>query len=300
MQEPVIYLKSYLGDLERAGRLLESIRRYNRDRLPVVVSVPASDLEAFGERLDAKSATLVRDEDILAPALADGKGAAEDDLARLPPDLRQQAVKCEFWRWAGCELYLVLDSDSYFIRPFGRDDFIFAEGVPYTVMHESKDLLQFAARAGMARVLRDYRDLRRRFRQLFGRTAGRDWDFGPTPVVWSARVWRRLARDWAAPRATNVFAMLGRHPCELLWYGEALLQAPPFPVMPVEPLFKVYHYRQQYEEGVRLGETDAVLADNFLGVVRQSNWDRPPGPPPSSWWRRLAGLRTTHGQGGGR
>jgi hypothetical protein len=143
-------------------------------------------------------------------------------------------------------------------------------------------------------VLRDYRFLRQRFRRIFdpdGRP-GRDWDFGPTPVIWSARVWQALARTWAAPRGTNIFAMIREHPSELQWYGESLLYVEPFLVRAVEPLFKVYHYRRQYDEGCRLGENDVVLAKNFLGVVRQSNWDRPPAP---SWWRRWSGRRFPSG-----
>ena len=281
MNEPVLYCKSFAGDLARAVRLCGSIARFNREALSCCLSAPRQDLAAFGEALAGLPVTLVADEDIFDAAVAAWGAAAGDDLARLPAHLRQQAIKCEFWRWADCATYLVVDSDSYFIRPFGRADLMYDGDTPYTVMHEAKEVLQFAARAGLPKVARDYHVLRQRFRRVFGRRAGRDWDFGPTPVVWSARVWQLLQRDWAMSRGTNIFALIREYPCELQLYGEYLLHARPFPLMAVEPLFKVYHYRQQYEEGLRLGEDDAVLTQNFLGIVRQSNWDRP--APPSRW-----------------
>lgn len=67
--------------------------------------------------------------------------------------------------------------------------------------------------------------------------------------------------------------MIREHPCELLWYGESLLLYRPFAIIPVEALFKVYHFQQQYAEGCRLGENHRVLAANFFDVVNQSNWD---------------------------
>jgi len=60
-------------------------------------------------------------------------------------------------------------------------------------------------------------------------------------------------------------------------------------LLPVEPFFKFYHYRAQFEEGVSLNETEKGLAENFLGVVVQSNWDEgmdwPEKPIGRQWWR---------------
>ncbi len=68
--------------------------------------------------------------------------------------------------------------------------------------------------------------------------------------------------------------MINSFQSELLWYGEALLHHDVIPIIPLEPLFKVFHYEEQYREGKQLGENDRILAQNYLGVVMQSNWDR--------------------------
>jgi len=161
-----------------------------------------------------------------------------------------------------------------FVAPtFSINDFLLNDSVPYTVMHEGKEILQFAARVGMKNVIKEYIELRKEFQNIFHRS-GPYFDFGPTPVIWSSMVWEGLSKDYAEPHKTNIYEMICKHSCELLWYGEYLLHATPFPIVPVEPLFKVYHYKEQFEEGRRLGENDQVVAENFMGVVMQSNWDR--------------------------
>ena len=48
----------------------------------------------------------------------------------------------------------------------------------------------------------------------------------------------------------------------------------PIPLIPVEPLFKFYHYEYQFELGQKCGDTVDRLAMNYLGVCYQSNWNR--------------------------
>ena len=145
--------------------------------------------------------------------------------------------------------------------------------IPYTVIHESKDLLCFAARRGENKILEDYCEIRRKFQTIFQRK-GKLFDFGPTPVIWSSKVWEGLHETYALDKGTNIVDMLKAFPCELLWYGEYLLHSQALPLVPIEPLFKVYHYREQFEEGQMLGDNEDVLGNNYFGVVMQSNWNR--------------------------
>ncbi|MFH2218780.1 MAG: DUF6492 family protein [Pseudomonadota bacterium] len=273
MKDIVLFCKSYSRDIFRAVGLVNSAEKFNTDRIPFYVSVPRDDLTLFKEHLGNAFVNLIADEEILEASFKQLGCRPADILPKVPGHLMQQIVKAEFWRLLPCRNYLVIDSDSYFVRPFSADDFLFDETVPYTVMHESKEILQFAARSGRKDVIREYIELRREFKGVFGRR-GRHFDFGPTPVIWSKTVWEGISENHAIPRGTNIFEMICKHPCELLWYGEYLLHATPFPIIPVEPLFKVYHYKEQYDEGQRLGESDRVIAQNFLGVVLQSNWNR--------------------------
>jgi len=288
MKPIVIFCKSYSKDIFRAVRLVRSIGKFNMDHIPFYISVPRSELAIFQKHLGNDFETLITDEEILEVSFRALGCRPGDILPHVPIHLMQQIVKAEFWRLGLCTNYLVVDSDSYFVRPFSTDDFLYHNTVPYTVMHEGKDILHFAARHGMKKIIKEYVAERKEFKTIFHRK-GRNFDFGPTPVIWSSTVWEGLSEEYARPRKTNSYEMICKHPCELLWYGEYLLHAAPFPIIPVEPLFKVYHYKEQYEEGRRLGENDRVIAENFLGIVMQSNWDRSldAAPEKSSFISRL-------------
>jgi len=264
----VLYCKSYHNDLHRVAKLAASITRYNREKIPFYVSVSTADFELFAPLAREHRFTLLADETILAHTFASGQTRS----AVLEPRELQQVVKSEFWRLGLCQNYLVIDSDSWFIRPFGRSDFLYENDTPYTVINEGAHMLHRAARAGHAKHIRQFRELRQRAKALFNRP-GRLYDFAPTPCIWSATVWAGLARDYAEPRGLNFQDLIVQLPCETQWYGEYLLTHPVIPLRPVEPLFKCWHYPGDHEESVLLGETETVLAENFLGIVSQSNWD---------------------------
>ena len=100
--------------MERAVKLVEGIRKYNMDSLPLYISVPSSDLEIFRNRI-GMDITWLTDEEIV--------GSNQDiDLNKymtLPGQHSQQIVKAEFWRINPAENYVCVDSDMRFIRNFG-------------------------------------------------------------------------------------------------------------------------------------------------------------------------------------
>lgn len=271
MEDFILFCKSYRADSKRLVRLAQSVVKYNTDALPFYVAVPHAELPEFTATLrqaGCGEVRLISEESILEKTFSCGKSRS----ATLPPDKLQQVTKSELWRLGICKNYLVLDSDSRFIRPFAKADFFFDADTPYTVINEGRHALEFAARYGDKRFVEQYGALRSEARGLFGR-GGRLYDFAPTPCIWSCAVWEVLYRTYAEPRGENLHDMIERFPCETQWYGEFLLTHPVIRIVPVEPLFKVFHFREQATESARLGETDAVLAANFMGVVSQSNWD---------------------------
>jgi hypothetical protein len=267
--ELVLFCKSYRQDLRRAVRLCESASQYNRDSIPFYVSVPSEDLDLFTRSLDGLKIRLLCDLDILKLNSA----IDVERFARLPGGKAQQVVKAEFWRHGTAENYLCLDSDSYFLRDFFRSDFFSPDGHLYTVMHEAKELLHFSALSGMTRIARDRQRECAQIMGIFDRK-GRCFEFGPTPVLWSGRVWRDLDDKFLAPRKQNIIDAIELHPGELRWYGEALLAFKSIPLLPIEPIFRCYHYEEQYYMYKKLGESDVVVANNYLGVCMQSNWDK--------------------------
>jgi hypothetical protein len=268
MENLVIFCKSFKNDVLRAKRLAESVQRFNKGNLLFYVSVPRADLPLFREKLSGFELTLLTDEEILSA----NPQHTESLMEKMPGNHLQQVVKSEFWRLGTCSNYLMIDSDSYFIRDFERSDFMYDVAVPYTVMHEGKDLLGFAARNGVEKIRRNFIKDRSAAQKYFNRP-GRIYDFGPTPIICNVDVWKALTEQYAMPRKMSFADMITEFPNEMLWYGEALLHYKPIPVLPIEPLFKVFHYLEQYEESSMLKEDEKVLAENYLGIVKQSNWD---------------------------
>ena len=269
MRELVLYCKSYRNDLLRLERLVHSVQQFNADSIPFYVSVPEQDFSLFEERIAGQKINLIRDEQILHA----NQGLEIDKVMNLPGGISQQIVKSEFWRLEISTTYVCLDSDCVFIRPFYNDDFISPDGHPYTVMHEAKEILQFAVNHKQDGIYTSYHSLRAQLMEIIGRK-GRHFDFGPVPVIWNSQVWRNLDTQFLQPRNLNFYDAILLFPSEILWYGEAMLKFRPFPLIPIEPIFKVYHNELQLLSGKRQGENIDCISKNFLGICYQSNWQK--------------------------
>lgn len=262
-----IFCKSYRGDLDRAATLVSTVDRFNHDGLPFYISVPEADLALFRSKLGTANVTLLCDEEIIRANPRIDFNAYQ----ALPGHLSQQIVKSEFWRINPLDNYVCVDSDSRFIRNFYLRDFMAPDGVPFTVMHEDKSYAHFCLTHGLERANDDFVKLKNRFMEYFGRS-GIDYNFGPFPVIWNAMVWKDLDSQMLLPNGMNILDAICLIPSEGFWYGEALLKYKSIPVFPRAPLFKAYLYFEEYEEDMRVGSNENVLAYNYLGVVYQSNW----------------------------
>lgn len=268
----VLLCKSYRQDVRRVERMMASVQRHNVDDIPVVLCVPEADVELFRERLATFRYTLITDESVvLAHPDAQARGLL-DRYHRTPGSLSQQVVKSEAWRLIGCNAYLCLDSDTVFLRPFGRQDFLAADGHPYTIVHEDKDLFQLALCQGHEDVWTAFLATSRGMQDRF-RRQGPVYSYGPFPVLWSARVWHDLERLDLAPKGLTLWDAISQIPSEAHWYGEALHALRSIPLHVIGPLCRCYHYSWQERLLRKLGENEATLAKHFLCVVYQSNWD---------------------------
>jgi hypothetical protein len=186
--------------------------------------------------------------------------------------LSQQVIKSEFWRIFPHDItYLCIDSESQFIKDFYLSDFM-CNDIPYTVMHQNKELLQLATNKNIDKLEHHFFKESHLLKNMFNRV-GPDYDFGPTPVIWSSKVWRSLDENFLKPNNMTFWDAIEKVPSELRWYGESLLAYRAIPLCSIEPIFRVYHYDWQFFTNRKLGETIENLAVNYLGVLKQSNWD---------------------------
>jgi hypothetical protein len=284
MEPIVLFCCSYARDVLRARRMAESVARHNRDNLALYVSAPREDLVLFRNQLGALATVINRDDIVAAHPRMD---AAR--LYALPGIKHQQVIKSDFWRLGLAGNTLVLDSDCKFIRDFRRADFLAEPNVPYTVMHDGREVLDFTARHGPQRVQREFLECREPIMREMGRE-GAVHDYGYAPYAWSGRVWSDLDEKYLAPRGETLADAIDRAPSEFTWYGEALLRFGSIPVHARGEYFRFYHYEHQYWHDRRRGVTEESLAKDWLGVVYQSNWEAGSGygPPAKSLPSRMA------------
>jgi hypothetical protein len=249
--------------------LLESIQRFNVDQIPFYISTPQDQL---GELQTILGSDLeyqwVSDESIVA---ANPRVVAGIEKTRSG-SLSQQAIKSEFWRLGISENYVCLDSDCIFIKEFKRDNFIAADGNPYTVIYQNTEFFQLAINRNHQKIVENLRVEGDCVKALFDRR-GPNYYCPCPPFIWSAKVWRSLDEQFLMPRGMTFWDISTPEHPETLLYLEALLKFQAIPLHPIEQLFRIYYYDWQFYLLRRLGESEEALQKNYLGVIYQSNWD---------------------------
>jgi hypothetical protein len=264
----VLYCCTYSKDLNRVKRLLTSVAQFNADQIPVYISAPKKDLALFEKELSEFSFTLLNEEDILNKnSLID-----QQKLYAQRGWIQQQVIKSEFWRLGLSENYLVLDSDCIFIKPFKQDDFIAKDDIPYSIVHEGRDVLQATDRFGPSYAREGFIKDRKPIKDRMGRPGPVIYDFGYAPFLWSKKVWQSLETNYLIPHQTNFLDLILECDSEFTWYGESLINYQAIPIYPREQLFKHYHYEHQYWQDRSLGYAEEVLKKDYLGIVYQGNW----------------------------
>ena len=258
MHKIVLYCKSYKNDLERVVKLRNSIAKHNKDNIPFYISVPHHDVDLFKSTLIDGFVDIIPDSNI------------DENCEGW---LGQQIVKSQFWKLGLCENYLCLDSDSEFICDFYISDFMFDEDTPYTICHEHRELFEWADKSDLSfDPYQSYLKDRHTIKNLFRNSTQVTHDFGPSPVIWSAKVWESLHDNYIKPSGLTFTQLIQYVGSEFTWYGEWLLRSKVIPLIPRGPLFKVYHYHGQWLDDHRNGITLDQLQKYYMGVIFQSNW----------------------------
>ncbi|MDO9708623.1 DUF6492 family protein [Paracraurococcus lichenis] len=133
-----VFCKSFRDDFDRLTALVESYERFVDPAVTMLVSVPDHDMALARLVLRGHDrVTLVTDESYTGVSARSMGGW-----------VHQQLCKLSVHRTGHADSYFALDSDSYFIRPFGPADFVNADGLPrfvaspvYTVYQAGNDLL---------------------------------------------------------------------------------------------------------------------------------------------------------------
>ncbi len=263
----VLYCCTFSRDLLRTVRMAESVTKHNKSKIPFYISVPDDEVRLFREKLKGIPVIIFSEQEIFRanPKLGIKK------LYEVPGGIRQQVIKSEFWRLGKSENYLVLDADCVFIRDFDESDFIAKDNIPYSVIHEGRDLLQVTNQFGPERTREYFLADREPIKAAIGRH-GIIYDYGYAPFLWSAKVWKSFDENYLIPKNLNFLDAILYCGSEFTWYGESLVNYQAIPIYPREQLFRHYHYENQLWIDQALGYTEAKLAKDYMGIVYQSNW----------------------------
>jgi hypothetical protein len=263
MENLVLYCKSFKRDVDIAKDLLISVEKFNRDKIPFYMSVPEEDIPLFSNRLGTRGYHLISDESIVK--------------MEMPSSwITQQVIKSSFWKLGISDNYLLLDSDSFFIKDFYKNDFLYDDIIPFTVMHEQQDLFEWSSinkdKLGFDPHLSFIEDRKKIMKILGIKNQRVIYDGGPPPCIWSKKVWSDLEENYIKPNKRSFFNLIQYCPSEISWYEYSLLAFNSIPIYPRSPLFKFYHYQDQYSDSIKVGHTVESLKENYLGIVMQSNW----------------------------
>ena len=257
-------LKSYAGDFEYAKRLIASFNEFNPESIHLYAVVPQADIELFAE-FASETITLLPEERL-------GQYLVDHEVAGIRPGyINQEIVKIAFWELGLAENYFCVDSDAVFVRPLHRDDFMFDDTTPYTVLVEDNELKvepryyeqHWQGREPQLRKIQQLVGLQdRRVLTCHGHQ------------IFSARVLKSLKDDFMEPRGWTYEDLLEQAPYEFTWYNMWLQKARIIPIEIREPLVKVFHHEEQELEYALRGITNTDIARGYVALVVNSNYAR--------------------------
>lgn len=264
-----LYIKTFSRDFIRVKRLVDSIKEYNTDSIPVFISCSLDEMNVLQRMVGTEDINFVYDEDIYIPK--NNMGGWE----------QQMLIKMYACKTLPCDNILILDSDAVFIKEFKESDFIAYDNIPYTIIHENKQVSEYEkVLKGQDYQENGYSKAVRAYRSIFGGKSNKIYDYGPNPHLWSKKVFESLEDNYLKPNELTLetFSLIvkqsyGIHFRETLTYGEYLLAVKPIDIIPCGPLFKTYHWKEMvdFEKGTGLEVVDNIKS-SYLGLIMQSNF----------------------------
>ncbi len=254
------FIKACVRDIECFEQLVKSIKRFNKDNIPICISVAQSEYEVFQERLKSMNidCTIFIDEEIAA-----NYSFSSDKFLQIWT--YQQLVKLEFYKTNFAEHYILIDCDGYFIQDFYISDFIY-EGKPCLPLsgHTKAERLPMSIMYKEAKKYKSYnvREITKE-KIFFGKsypTLTLDMPF----VLTSEYV--RMFEEYCLKKGKTFLDMLKIEPAEMQWYVDFILSFN-LPFQPVTAFFIPFHLQAQYQVYRLMGFEEKDFIPNYLGIL---------------------------------
>lgn len=251
-----IFCKTCIRDVECLKQLLQSINSFNKDNIPVCVSIARKEESILTPIIKSfdNSITIFIDEDI-NPYVYENK----EDLL-LNDWIPQQLVKLELYKTSFAKHYIIIDSDCYFIKDFYIKDFLFNDDVPYIPITDYFRAEKFPFQLLSDLVGREWQNPVSEFLNRKGKPVTID-----LPWVLTSD-YMELFERYLAERNKNFKDIIMLSPFEMQWYLEfVLLQDLPY--IPCSTLFFPFHIETQYQIYRWLGFDEDIIKNEYLGIV---------------------------------
>ena len=113
-----IFIKTCPRDFLRLNKLIDSLNKYNKDDIPTFVCIEKRYEDLLYDNVNVSNVKVIFSDDILK----------DYDILKLRKNLNrwqiQQVIKFEYTHQSQENNHLIVDSDSIFIKPFYKKDFV--------------------------------------------------------------------------------------------------------------------------------------------------------------------------------
>ncbi len=268
MNKFVLFCKSYHKDLKRILNLIKSIEKHNKDNIPLFICVPQQDYKLFETYINTKKVSLITDESVVEQVFSDNFKYFSLGY------MNQQLVKLNFWKLRLCENYMCIDSDAYFIKDFYLSDFMHDEKNPYSVLYHYEE--HFFNKEHI-HLIENYKDQLTKIKKEIGFNS-RQYLSCCGFAILSSKVLESFETKFLIPNKLSYIDILTKVPLEFSWYNQWLLKDKTIDIFTHPQFFKIFHYKDQYDEARKKTLTEADISRMYFGICMNSNWYPFPSP----------------------
>ncbi len=254
------FIKACVRDIDCFKQLVKSIKEFNRDNIPISISVAQSEYEYFQNCLQKLNieCTIFIDEEIA------GKYCFSNDKFQQAWTY-QQLVKLNFYKTNFSEHYILIDCDGYFIQDFYLSDFLYDNKPCLPITGHTK-----AERLPMTLLYKEGAKYNSYNIRSVTKTKGFFDKSYPTltldmPFVLTSE-YVRMFEEYCLKRDKTFLDMLNIEPGEMQWYVDFILSCN-LPYQQTTAYFMPFHVHAQYQIIRLMGFEEKDFIPNYLGIL---------------------------------
>lgn len=274
----VLFCKTCLKDKENLIIQADSIKKYNKEHIPYYISVREDEYEEFSKIKKKHSFTyeIILDENVSNILTENEYHSDKYNVSYI----NQQLVKLEFYKTNIAKHYVVIDSDCYFIKNFGINDFLVDSDTPYLPLTErlkgDRNFWSLFLIGGTERNKKSYlskkTDAKQNvtIEQFIGRN-GKYFTIEMPFVITSEYMADFETVFLKQEKNMTISELLVKYPSEMQLYCNYLLKKH-FKYQACNALFLPNHLDASYQILRWLGFDEQLISQNYIGILMNDGY----------------------------